>query len=109
MTFIFTKNHKCTVRLKEDNANIEVVNDMKLLRTIITNDLKWEWNTSYLTTKAYKSMQLLHNVAKYTKESKYLITIFVTYISPVLEQSSVVWHSSLTKEYIEGLERVQRS
>ena len=64
--------------LKEDNANIEVVNEMKLLGTIITDDLKWESNTSYLTKKAYNRMQLLHNVSKYTKESIDLRTIYIT-------------------------------
>ena len=54
-------------------------------------------------------MQLLHNVAKFTKETKDLKSIYTTYVRPVLEQSSVVWHSSLSSENCENLERVQRS
>ena len=109
MIFNYTRNHQFTIRLKEENKVVEVVDKMKLLGTILTNDLKWEANTSYLVKKAYKRMQLLHNVATFTKETKDLKSIYITYIRPVLEQSSIVWHSSLTKENCDNLERVQRS
>ena len=109
MIFNYTRNHQFTIRLKEENKVVEVVDKMKLLGTILTNDLKWDANTSYLVKKAYKRMQLLHNVAKFTKETTDLKSIYITYIRPVLEQSSIVWHSSLTKENCDNLERVQRS
>ena len=109
MIFNFTKKHKFTIRLKEDNEIIEVVDKMKLLGTYLTSDLKWDYNTSYLTKKAYKRMQLLHNVAKFTKARADLKSIYTTYIRPVLEQSSVVWHSSISRENCLSLERVQRS
>ena len=108
MIFNFTRNHQFTIRFKEENKVVEVVDEMKLLGTILTNDLKWDANTSYLVKKAYKRMQFLHNVAKFTKETKDLKSIYITYIRPVLEQSSIVWHSSLTKENCDNLERVQR-
>ena len=62
MIFNFTKNHKFTIRMVEDNVNIKVVNETKLLGTYITSDLKWDRNTSYLVKKAWKRMQLLHKV-----------------------------------------------
>ena len=63
--FNFTKNYKFTIRLIEEDQNIEVVDRVKLLGTIITNDLSWNENTSYLVKKAYQRMRLLHNVAKF--------------------------------------------
>ena len=54
-------------------------------------------------------MQLLHTAAKFTKERNDLKSIFITYIRPVLEQSYVVWHSSLTLENSSDLERVQKA
>jgi hypothetical protein len=109
MIFNFTNKHKFTIRLKEENENIDVVQEFKLLGVILRNDLNWSSNTSYLTKKAYKRMQLLHSVAKFTNQTKDLKTIYTTYIRPVLEQSAVVWHSSLTNENCKDLERVQRS
>ena len=54
-------------------------------------------------------MQLLYNAAKFTKKTNDLKTIYKTSIRPVLEQSAVVWHSSLTEENSADLERVQKS
>jgi hypothetical protein len=54
-------------------------------------------------------MLLLQNAAKFTKESSDLKSIYLTFIRPVLEQSAPVWHSSLSKENINDLERIQKS
>ena len=98
MIYNFTKNHQFTIRMIEDHVNIEVVNEIKLLGTWITSDLSWNMNTKFLTKKAYGRMQLLHKAAKFTKSKRDLKSIFITFIRPVLEQSSSVWHSSLTDD-----------
>ena len=38
-----------------------------------------------------------------------MITIYTSYIRSILEQSCTVWHSSLTLENTEDLERIQKS
>ena len=38
----FTKNLKFTTRMNVNNENIEAVQEVKLLGTILTNDLKWK-------------------------------------------------------------------
>ena len=93
----------------EDNVNIEVVPQIKLLGTLITSDLKWDINTQHLVKRAYGRMQLLHKAAKFTKTKKDLIAIYKTYIRPVLEQSATVWHSSITEENSKDLCRVQKA
>ena len=54
-------------------------------------------------------MLLLRNVAKFTEGKSDLKSIYITFIRPVLEQSSPVWHSNLTNEDKNNLERVQKS
>ena len=54
-------------------------------------------------------MQLLHRAAKFTSHKKDLRSIYLTFIRSVLEQSSVVWHSSLSVKNRNDLERVQKS
>ena len=54
-------------------------------------------------------MQLLHSAAKFTSYIKDLRSIYLTFIRSVLEQSSVVWHSSLSVKNRKDLERVQKS
>ena len=95
--------------MKEDNVNIEVVSEFKLLGTWITNDLKWDKNTQCLVKRAYGRMQLLHRAAHFTKSKNDLKSIFKSYIRPVLEQSATVWHSSITEENSKDLCRVQKA
>ena len=54
-------------------------------------------------------MQLLRKVASFGTPSEDLVNIYVLFIRSLLEQSAVVWHSSLTKENTDDLERIQKS
>ena len=64
MIFNFSNNYKFTTRLKVNNENLEIVNKTKLLGRILTDDLKWDENTTYLVKKAYQRMQLLRKVSQ---------------------------------------------
>ena len=48
--------------------------------------------------KAYARMEILRQLTNITKSQKDKLQIYKVYIRSVLEQASVVWHSSLTKE-----------
>ena len=80
-----------------------------LLGTVITDSLTWDRNCEELIKKAYKRMQLLNCVASFTDSRQDLKNVYLTFIRSVLEQSAVVWHSSLTDENRQNLERVQKS
>ena len=54
-------------------------------------------------------MELLRKVASFGTSIEEKRSIYILFIRSILEQSSVVWHSSLTKENEEDLERVQKS
>ena len=54
-------------------------------------------------------MKLLHTAGKYAKERNNLKIIYKTYARPVLEQSSVVWHSNLTLANSIDIEVVQKA
>ena len=54
-------------------------------------------------------MQLLRKVAEFSTSIEDKKSIYILYIRSILEQSSVVWHSSLTQENCEDLERVQKA
>ena len=56
-----------------------------------------------------KRMQFLHRAAEFTSNVRDLKQIYMLQIRSKLEQSAVVWHSSLTKKNISDLERVQKS
>jgi len=109
MIFNFTNNFKFATRVQLENDNVETVNSTKLLGTIITNDIKWNENTANLIKKANARMQLLTNVATFTKNLEDLKSIYVLFIRNMLELNSNVWFSSLSVENKEDLERVQKT
>ena len=109
MLFNFSKNYQFTTRLKLKEQNIEVIENAKLLGTIVSNDLKWDLNTANLVKRANARMELLRKVAGFGASTEDLKTIYILYIRSILEQSATVWHSSLSQENIDDLERVQKS
>ena len=102
------RKYQFTTGLSVNNTNIEVVNETKLLGTYFTSDLKWNKNTIEIVKKAYKSMPLLNRAAAFSSNTNDLKKIYLTYIQSVLDQSAVVWHSSLSQKNKRDLERVQK-
>ena len=109
MIFNFSKSKQFTTKLKVNNTNLEVVDECKILGTILTKDLTWNRNTSELVKKGFKRMQLLYKASNFTNSCQDLKSIYLTYIRSALEQSAVVWHSSLTTKNRKDLERVQKT
>ena len=108
MIFNFNRTKQFSTRLNLNNNNIEQVKSIKLLGTYITDDLKWNMNTKFLVKRAYSRMELLRQLTNFTKSKKDKLQIYKVYIRSVLEQSSVVWGSSLSKKNERELERVQK-
>ena len=54
-------------------------------------------------------MRVLHKFSEFSAPTEDMVTIYVSYVRSILEQSCTVWHSSLTIEDSEDLERVQKS
>ena len=73
------------------------------------SDLKWSKNTDYLVKKANARMELLRKMFGFSPPVKDLFHIYITYIRSILEQSCVLWHSALTEEDSNNLERVQKN
>ena len=107
--FNFNRGKQFTTEVALKGEPLEVVNEVKLLGVIISNDLKWHKNTNYLTKKANKRMRMLHLAAKFTKNKDHLKHIYKTFIRSNLEFSSTVWHSSLTLADRQDLERIQKA
>ena len=70
---------------------------MKLLETIISDELKWNKNTSYLVKEAYSGEELLRRIKYFTKYTTDKLHIYKTFIRNNLEQSCVVLGSSISK------------
>ena len=107
--FNFSKKHQFSTDLLLKNKRIEIVDQAKLLGLILTSDLKWEENTSYLVKDANKRMIMLRAASKFTSDKYVLKQIYFSRIRCKLEQSAAVWNSSLTLKNSNDLERVQKA
>ena len=109
LIFNFTQNYQFTTRLMLNDEIVEVLDRTRLLGTIITSDLKWDDNTANIVKKANARMQLLRKVSSFGTSRDELKIIYILFIRSLLEQSATVWHSSLTQENSDDLERIQKS
>ena len=109
MIFNYSRDHQFTTRLQLNNHNIEIINETRLLGVQVTDDLKWNRNTEILVKKANQRMQILRKASEFTSKISDRRQIYILYVRSILEQSCVVWNSSLTQENIQDLERVQKA
>ena len=109
MIFNFTDNYKFTTRLQVKENNVEIVDKMKILGTIVNNTLSWDENCNHLIKKVNARMQLLHNIHSFGASKEEMTHLWIVFCRSVLEQSCVVWGPSLTQENKDDLERTQKS
>ena len=81
---------------------------MKILGTIVTDDLKWEKNCDELITKVNGRMLLLKKISNFGANIEEMVHLWIVYCRSKLEQSAVVWAGSLTQENKDDLERTQK-
>ena len=105
----FTNNHQFHTRLQLKGQNVEVVTKMKILGTIITNTLDWGDNCDLLIRKVNSRMQLLRKVWSFGSNPIEMVHLWKVYCRSVLEQSCVLWDSSLTEDNRTDLERTQKT
>ena len=108
MIFNFSKEYQFNTRLKLEDTLLNQVHSKKLLGLIISDDLSWKANTASLVKRAYSRMIILKNLYSFGVPLEDLVEIYTLYIRSVLEQSAVVWNSSITQGEKLELERVQK-
>ena len=109
MLFNFTQKYQFTTRLQLNSQPVEVIDHTILLGTVISDDLKWNLNSETIVKKANARMELLRKVAGFGAPLEDLKMVYILFIRSLLEQSATVWHSSLSQENAQDLERVQKS
>ena len=93
----------------KSGMNIDIVDEMKILGTTITKNLCWNKNTQNIVQKVNKRMMLIKKIQSFGASTAELVHLWNIYCRSVLEQSAVVWSSSLTEENKANLERTQKS
>ena len=105
----FTQNYQFHTRLNLKKNNVQVVNQMKILGTVVTDQLSWSENCTILVKKVNARMQLLRKVWGFGSSIEDMVHLWKVYCLSVLEQCAVVWGGMLTEENKQDLERTQKS
>ena len=108
MLFNFCNSTGFSTRLKINNSVIQQVREARLLGVIIQDDLSWNSNTSQLVKRATSRMLILRKLKEFDVPKCDMLTIYILFIRLIIEQSSVLWSSSLTLDDQQRLERVQK-
>ena len=82
---------------------------MEILGTIVNSKLSWDDNCGQLIKKVNSRMRLLRGVQSFGASVEEMVHLWILFCRSVLEQSCVVWGTSLTQENIDDLERSQKT
>ena len=95
-------------RLSVKNTTMEKVSVSKILGVWIEDSLGWGKNTTEICVKAYSRISMLTKLKYIGTKVEDLIDIYVLFIRSVVEYCAVAFHSSLTIEQTNDLERIQK-
>ena len=87
------------------NDIVKCVVDHKHLGLTFSNDGKWNTHINNTFNKAYKRMNILR-LLKHKVDRKSLLTIYISYIRPILEYGDVIWDNCSNQNKI-CLESIQ--
>ena len=106
---VFSRSQeKFATRLNMNGVFLEKVPATKLLGVWVTEDLSWSRNCSEICKKAYSRLTMLTKLKYVGTKTEDLIDIYILYIRSLVEYCSVAFHSSLTLEQEQKLERIKK-
>ena len=103
--FNFSKKNKSPESLTLNGNNIQTVDKLKLLGVILTKDLKWYENTSYICSKVNRKLYILRKLKDFGLHSEELVNAWVSILRPNTEYAVPLWHSGLTLFDVNRLEK----
>ena len=92
-----------------DDQSIERVSVSKLLGIWISDDMSWSRNTQEMCKKAYSRLGMLTKLKYVGVPTEDLLDIYILFIRSVTEYCAVVFHSSLTLQQSEKIEKIQKT
>ena len=107
---IFSRsNENFATRILINGNLIERRSASKLLGMWISDDLSWSKNCQEICKMAYSRLSLITKLKYVGVQTEDLIEIYILFIRSVTEYCSVVYHSSLTVEQSDKLEKIQKT
>ena len=107
---MFTRtDYDFATRLTVNGVKLDQLPEAKVLGVWLTEDLTWSKNTKEICKNAYSRISMITKLKYVGVSIEDLLDIYVLFIRSLLEYCCVLWHSNLTNENQNDLERVQRT
>ena len=107
---IFSRSEEqFTTRLTMNNVKLDRISEVKILGLYISDDLSWTRNCKEICIKAYSRVQMLTKLKYVGIKTEDLLDVYKLFIRSIAEYCSVVFHSTLTNELSNKLERIQKT
>ncbi len=91
------------------DSPVDTVKFFHLLGTIISQDLKWEPNISFLTKKAQQRMYILQQLKKFNLPETMMVHFCTAIIESILTSSITIWYAAATGKDKGMLQRIIRT
>ena len=108
MIINYTNNYQFNTRISLEGNILDCIDQIRLLGVEIRDDLSWKANTASITKKVFGRMSLLREHVGFGIPKNNLVLLYIIFIRSKLEYCCVLWHSSITREEITNLDRVQK-
>ena len=86
-----------------------MVSELKLVGVIVSDDLRWKKNTDYICQKATQKLWTLRRLKNFNLDIFKIFDVYSKEIRSLLELAVPVWHSGLTKQESEKIEKIQKT
>lgn len=87
---------------------IDTVSEAKLLGVVISSDLKWNSHVDYVHKKAAKRLYGLRLLQRNALPAEVLLSVYCTYIRPIVEYACEAWHFNLPQYLSDQIENIQK-
>ena len=109
INFNFSEKNIVPQNLKMNGNEILVVRKIKHLGVIITDDLKWEENTSLICSKVEGKFYLISNLKSFGLQIDELLNIWKVMVRPITDYAAPLWHSGLSDTDIKRIVDLQKN
>ncbi|KAI8500548.1 hypothetical protein Bbelb_221140 [Branchiostoma belcheri] len=86
---------------------LEVVSIAKCLGVTFQSDLKWDMHVLEMCKKGNQRLYLLCRLRQFHLPTHDLVTVYTSFVRPVLEYATPLWHPGLTSSQRRKIENIQ--
>ena len=91
-----------------DGQMLEVVEEIKLVGVMVSQDLKWQKNTDFICTKASQKLWIIRRLKKFKLNITQLLDVYQKEVRSILEYAVPVWNSGITSKQSNQIEKIQK-